>query len=307
MKVIVVKESGSFRKEDIKLLNDLGAKFYENISFEAIRELVTKEEKILAVQPAALEGRFESLPWIKLRKIRNLRALVLATTAFGWVDIKKLNSQGTIVCNCPGKATDSVAEGGFLSLLTLLRKIPLLVQNNFKHSVRPAIGSRVEGMKVGIVGLGKIGKRFAEICEKNGCRIYYWNRTKKRTNYTFMELPELFSHCDCIYLSFATNPYLSGFISNRLVDRMKKTSLIISCIDNLVFDKGYIIDKVKKGALGGFAYEEEGVVHPARGNIWAVPNSYYYNTKDTFENESRIFTETIISVVDGKPINRVDC
>ncbi|MBU0976331.1 MAG: NAD(P)-dependent oxidoreductase [Patescibacteria group bacterium] len=306
MKIIVVKDKKSFRNEDLFRLRGVGAKLYDKAAFEYIQELFTDEEKVFAVQPASLEGRFESLPWDKLRKIKNLKGLVLATTAFGWVDIDKLMKRGTIVCNCPDKATNAVAEGGFLSMMSLLRKIPILIQNGFQRS-SDIYGTEIMNFRVGVVGFGRIGKRFAKICKEQGCEVFYWNRNRRKTEYNYISLQKLFRTCDCIYLSFATNRTLKGFINNKLIDSMKSSALIISCIDNLVYDKEYIINKVNSGELGGFSYEEEGDSVPrVKGNIWVVPDSFYYYTKDTLENESRIFTDTILSVIRNQPINCVN-
>lgn len=308
MRIIIAKDSSQFRKKDRKRLREIDAEFYSSLSIDDIPDLRSDREKLLAVQPAFLEGCFESLPWEKLREIRNLKALVLATTSFSWIDIENLTRQGTLVCNCPDKATNSVAEGGLFSLIALLRNIPLLIQNNFNQGGEVFMGRDLKGLKIGVVGLGRIGSRFAEICENNGCEVCYWNRTKKVSKYKFLELEELFRYCDCIYLSFATSVKLEGFISHNLIDQMGKNAILISCIDNIVYDEDYIVRKVQKREIGGFAYEKEAgeTVGNVKGNILAVPDSYYYYTEETLENESGIFTDTIFSVLEKRPINLVN-
>ena len=59
---------------------------------------------------------------------------------------------------------------------------------------------QLQGKKVGIVGLGNIGKKIADICDGIGMSVYYWNRSKKQTNYEYMTLSKLFKTCDVVYL-----------------------------------------------------------------------------------------------------------
>lgn len=312
MKVIVVKPREHFRREDLKRLDGIGAVFYGEVgkrgNFEEIKELFEPGEKVFALNPAFMDKNFDSLPWERLRRIPDLKALCLATTSYGWVPLQKLHEHGTVVTSTPGKATNAVAEGGFHAMVSLLRKIPLMIQNGWKRDLDTMVGKEVSGLHAGVVGLGNIGSRFADICAQNGVSVSYWNRSvKPKAKYEFRKLENIFSQCDVVYLSFATDPSLKGFISNELIDSMKKDALLISCIEHYVFDKAYVIQRVQKGRLGGLSFEtNEDDARQEKGNLWIVPDSYYYFTEETKENESRIFTEGIMGIVAGKPVNVVE-
>ena len=307
MQIIVAKNQKHLRKKDYQALKKLGAKFYHNVKFEEIEELKNDEPKIFAVQPASLKKGFKSLPWRKLSTVKNLRNLILATTAFGWVDLKKLKEKKILVSNCPGKATSAVAEGYFHALLSLVRKIPLLIQNDWESDFNKLIGREIVDLKIGIVGLGRIGNKFGKILSNYGCEIYYWNRTKKEASFRYLSLAKLFREVDCVFLSFATGEHLKRFISNKLVNSMKKDAYILSCIDHDAYDHGYIIKRVQDNKLSGFAFESGDVkMQDIVGNIWIVPDSYYYFTDKTRDEESRIFTKTILLSYRGKAINVVN-
>jgi len=308
MQIVILKPKNQFRKEDLKRLGELDVHFYEErVKLEEIKELFNDNEKLLAVQPLFIEGIFESLPIEKLKEIKNLKALCLATTAFGWIDGKWLRKNNIILANCPGKATNAVAEGAYFSMTALLRKIPLLIQNGWKADYSYMVGEEALDLKVGIIGLGRIGERFAQICSRNGLGVSYWNRTKKKSIYKADSIKNIFKKSDVVYLSFATDKSLEGFINNRLIDSMKKSAMLISCIDNFVYDREYIIKKVQKGELFGCAFEAEDVkTKSLKGNIFVLPDSYYFSTRQTRENESKILTETIMGVVNGKPVNVVN-
>jgi len=308
MKVLVVKSRKDFRKEDLEKLDKHNAIFYEEkIGVPDIKELYEEEEVILAVQPTYMKELFESLSWKEVRQFKKLKGLVLATTAFGWVPNEELRKKGIAVANCPGKSTNAVAEGGFFSMIALLRKIPLLVQNNWVGDFSKLMGEEWKELHAGVIGLGLIGNRFAEICKQNGLEVSYWNRSKKKSQFNADSIENIFKKCDVVYLSFATDESLRGFIPNKLIDSMKPTALLISCIDNYVLDLEYVLKRVRDGKLGGCAFEsEEHKSKDLHGNIWVSPESYYYFTTQTRDNESKIFTDTILSFVEGKPINVVN-
>lgn len=311
MKIIIVKAREHFRKEDLMQLDDVGAVFYGEVgtreNFDEIKELFMPGEKIFSLNPSFMDKNFDSLPWERLKKIPDLKGLCLATTSYGWVPLKELKEQGTIVTSTPGKATNAVAEGGYHAMVSLLRKIPLMIQNGWKRDLNTMTGREVTGLHAGVVGLGQIGSRFAEICEANGMNVSYWNRSEIRNpKFEVQKLEEIFEKCDVVYLSFATDPSLKGFITNDLIDSMKEDALLISCIDDFVFDKDYVIKRVQEGKLGGLSFESnDDGARQEKGNLWIVPDSYYYFTEETKANESRIFTESILSVVKGKPVNVV--
>jgi len=309
MKIIIIKPEHEFTKEDQKRLKNINAVFYnKKIDVADIPELYNNdEEKILAVQPRFIKDEWNGLPMEKLKSIKNLKSICLASTAFGWVDIDKLKTMNIKVSNCPGKATNAVAEGAYFSMNALLRKIPLLIQNNWNDNRNLITGHEAINLKIGIVGMGRIGSRFAQICSSFGLEVIYWNRTNRKSKYKNVSLEELFKLSDVIFLSFATDESTKGFIDNNWIDLMKKDALLVSCIDTNIFDLNYIIKKVKSKKLGGLAFESNDYkTVDFKGNIWVVPDSYYYRTRQTLENESNILTETIISAYNNKQINVIN-
>lgn len=309
MKIVLLNSRDRFRKEDLEKLDKYNPVFYQNKDnkLEDIKELTESEDVVLGVQPSFIEGSWEGLPLEKLKNYKNLNAICLATTAYGWVDFKALKEMGVIVTNVPGKSTDAVGEYYVFMMIALLRKLPSIIKNNWKSDdVAGVMGTNAKGLKAGIVGLGSIGTKIADLCNGYEMEVYYYNRSKKESKYKSVSLEELFKTCDVIFLTTTSDENTKGLITNEMVDSMKNTAIILSPIDTKPYDKEYILSKVAKNELGGFGFESsEEKVTDFEGNVFPAPEVGYY-THQTIDNESRIMTESIISIVEGSPKNAVN-
>lgn len=309
MKIVILNARSRFREEDRKRLDQLEAVFYqtEDTKLEDIKELYGQEPFVLAVQPSYIADGWKGLPWEKLQKLNQLKGLCLSTTAYGWVPFKELGEKGIPVTNVPGKSTDAVAEYYVFLMVALLRKLARVIRENWQFSYGPEyLGRDAKGLTAGILGLGQIGGRIAQLCQAYGMRVMYWSRSKKEVPYQYQELKDLFPQVDVLFLTTVADNSTKGLVSNELIDSMKKDALILSPIDTIVYDKEYVLEKVTKDQLGGFSWESgEEKVTDYKGNIFPAPELGYY-TRQTLENESRIMTESILSIVKGKPVNVIN-
>lgn len=244
----------------------------------------------------------------RIKKMKGLKALCLSTTSFSWVDVTALRQRNILVTNAPGKATNAVAEFNIYLMYALLRKLPLIMNNNWEMDMDQFLCYEAQGLTAGIVGLGQIGSRLAELCRGNGLKVCYWNRSQKQTPYQSVSLEELFTASDVVFMTLATPPELKGFINQKLLLRLKKSSLIISTSDTHVLDEKFILKQVAKGNLGGFASEsnaKEKHFSHFQGNVIYFPEQAFY-TIETQKRTARILTDTILLIIKGKPQNVVN-
>lgn len=303
MKIYAFLNKQQMRLEDVKRLEDAGATLFFSQNITDKKELFTdQEEKVLLLQWTGLKT-MGLAPTPLIASIPNLKAVCISMTAYTWINGPILRTKGVDLCNCPGKSSDSVASYYFLMALGLLRNIPLAIYNG-RENISP--GRDIEGLHAGVVGLGSIGKKFAQIASQNGMRVSYWDRKSKQAPYKKLSLNNLFSSSDAIFISLAGNKDTEKILTRKHIDLMKKDAVLVNCAQDNLIDGPYIIEKVEKKLLGGFAYEtEENISKKYSGNIWAVPEIAYF-TKNTLANESRIMTDTCLSYVKGRPINVVN-
>lgn len=308
MDIIVIFPEQYFTSKQLASLRKFNLTFIagKDLDLDRLKDLYTSDEFILAIDPGRIKENWNSLPIERIKKMKGLKALCLTTTAFGWVDLKKTKDLGIIVTNTPGKSTEAVAEFNIYMMFSLLRKTPLIIKNNGQMDYDKFQNDEAAGKVAGILGLGTIGSRVAQLCKNLGMKVIYWDRKKKISPYTSVSTTKLFEESDVVFNTLAGAPELKGFIDKKLLSLLKPTSIIVNTSPSLIFDTDFIFSHVEKNKLGGYAFEshEKGVLD-YKGNIMVFPEQAYY-TLGTLQNTARILTETILSVINNKPVNKVN-
>lgn len=307
MKIYVIFPKRFFSEELLKKLSRFDVVFIEgkDIDLEKIPALFN-EKHILVVNPTYLKDNWNAFPVERVQRMKGLKALCLTTSSFSWIDTKKLAEMGITVTNIPGAPTEAVAEFNIYMMFSLLRKLPLIVKNGWKMDYDNFLNEEIKGSTAGILGLGRIGSRTAELCKGLGLDVIYWNRSKKVSDYAQVSLEELFEKSDVVFNTLATSPELKGMANKNLLSKLKENAIIVSSSDIHLFDEKYILEQVENGKLGGFAYESrDKKIADFKGNVMVFPEQAYY-TLGTQQNRARIVADTIISIFEGQPINKVN-
>ena len=87
--------------------------------------------------------------------------------SFDWIDLDYCRENNIAVTNIPKYSTNSVAEYAVFYMMSLAKKLPLQMKNNFKEEYVDSMkNTEIFGKTVGIIGLGTIGSSIAEICNR---------------------------------------------------------------------------------------------------------------------------------------------
>ena len=225
----------------------------------------------------------------------NLNAIFLGSTSNRYIDLDYAEKKNIKVFSIPKYSTNSVAEYFVMMMLDCARKIPLQIKNNNKQEFIPAFEQmQLKGKNVGIVGYGNIGSRIADICNGIGMNVFYWDRKEKETSYKRLSLDELFSTSDIIYISLAINDETKKLISDDLLNKLKPTSIFITCIGKNLFNSDLIEEKVKNNELYGYALEDANKkLADYEGNVM-VTSEYAWFTKEASEARINLWAKMII-------------
>jgi lactate dehydrogenase-like 2-hydroxyacid dehydrogenase len=310
MKLIILNGKSRFSPKDLKRLNKHGAIFYEEKGnkLEDVKELWEKDDFVLGVQPGWIDGSWEGLKWEKLQEMRGLKGLCLSTTAYEWAPFHELAKKNIPVCNVPGKSTDAVGEYYVFLMIALLRKLPGVIKNNWNFTYGPdLLGADAKGLTAGIIGLGKIGKKIADLCNGFGMTVIYWSKSKKDCSYSFSEIDNLCKSADVIFLTTMADESTKNLLDEKRIDLLKKTAILLTPVNSMVYAKHYVLDKIAKNELGGLGYEGSNneKIEKMQGNVFPAPELGYF-TSQTLDNESRIMTDSMISILEGRPVNVVN-
>lgn len=306
MKIYVIGEKKDFNENQIKRLQELGTMVYIEEIKDKYNEEYTKdeEEKILVVDPDKINWELKN---DLIDKISNLKGICLMSTSYSYVDVNYCNKKGIIVTNVPKYSTDSVTEYACFLMMAIARKLPMQIKNNFKEEfTEKYLQTQIKNAKVGIIGLGSIGKRLAEILKGLGLDILYWSRNSRDNRFKYNELEDIFKSADFIFPTFAINEETKKIISEELINSMKKSASIISIVGTDCLNKELIINKVKNNELYGFAFESaEDSLNNYDGNIM-ITAPYAWYTEEALENCIEIWVQSIEGVATGKIVNSVN-
>ncbi len=305
MKVIFVAPKINIPNGLIKKLEEYAEVFFfedNPIDIRDIKMLKEKGDKILCPFPEPMAWNF---PNKFIKDIPDLKAICLSTTSFDWVDGKLAKSLGIHLTNVPNPP-NGVAEAAIFAMFAVARRFSVTSKGK-KFIYHPSnFLQEVTNKTMGIVGLGRIGSRIAELGEQLGMKVIYWSRSKKKSKLKFVELKELFKTADFIFPALVFNDKTNKFVSSKLIDLMSPTSSLITTLSSGIVDMDYVLNLVKNNKLYGCALEDDNkTTVDYEGNVFVMLNNNWY-TKETIDEKMKIWINSIISVIKGKPINLVN-
>ena len=138
----------------------------------------------------------------------SIKAISNFAVGFGNIDLKTAKDRGIIVTNTPDVLTDATAEIAMLLILGAARRasegIEYAKNNNWKWSTDFLIGKQLTGARLGVLGMGRIGRAVAKLAKAFGMIINYHNRSKLSP-----ELEDGAIYHDSIKSLFSVSDFLS--------------------------------------------------------------------------------------------------
>lgn len=305
MKIYITYKKDRFTKEQIKNLQAVGETIFLEDFFDLDNAPYLKEdeEKILVVDPDWYNWDINAN---HLSKIKNLKGICLATTAFDWIDLEYCKENNILVTNVPKYSTDSVAEYAIFLMMALAKKFPMQLKKDYKMEYsKSMLTTEIRNKTLGILGLGTIGSKIAELGSSLGMNVIYWNRTKKDCNYKSVDLETIFTTADFIIPTFATNEETKKLISDDLINKMNNNALI-NVINNPteIYNHELLIKRAEEGKVS-YAFEiyDDGKkMYDYKGNIMATA-PYAFYTKESIERLLDIWTKNAIAIANNSPQN----
>lgn len=306
MKIYITYERTFFTEKQIKELNKFGELIFLESYFDLDKAnyLNDEEEKILMADP---EWYKWNLRKEHISKIKNLKGICINTTAFDWIDWQYCKDNEIIVTHTPKYSTDSVAEYAIFLLMCLAKKLPIQIKTNYKMEYNhEMLNTEIKGKTVGIIGLGTIGTRVAELCDNLGMKVIYWSKSSKENNYNRVEIDDIFKNADYIIPTFATNEETRKIISDDRIKMMNGNSLINIIINPVeIYNHRLVLEKAEKDEIS-YAFEiyDNTTLNDYKGNVMATaPYSFY--TKESIDRLVSLWCDNTMSILSDNPNNVV--
>lgn len=191
-----------------------------------------------------------------IEQAKNLKVIARVGVGLDNIDVDAASEYGIRVINAPGSTTEAVAEHTLLLMLALVRQVyPLthaVKQNDWAYR-RSYLGDSLADKTLGLVGMGAIAQRVAEMAQVFGMTICYWNRTPKALPYRSCLLHDLLTESDIVSVHVALMPETQHLLDRTALATMKPGSYLINTARGGVIDQRAVYDFLASGHLAGFA------------------------------------------------------
>ncbi len=189
------------------------------------------------------------------RRLPNVQVVGRCGAGLDNIDTVAAKAAGIAVVHAPGRTTYAVSEHALLLMLTLARRLTELdgAVKRGAWGIREGYeGFELRGKRLGVVGLGAIGKRVAEIGTELGMSVGYWSRTSRDSRFSLLEFDELVSTADVIQICVALTPETHRLIGPEQFARMRPGVLLVNTARAQIIDQQALLTAINGGVVGGY-------------------------------------------------------
>ncbi|HLE48516.1 MAG TPA: 2-hydroxyacid dehydrogenase [Patescibacteria group bacterium] len=314
MKIAVFCPKSEFSEENQKRLASLGEVVYtdtrKELKLSDLKALASNAD-IIAIDPDNFGG-FEKAKDVVTKLVETLpklKGVALSTTSYGWVDLDYFKKRNILVSNVPGYSRESVAEHAIALLLCLAKRIIVTDRKIQKGQYKLERGFELKGKTLGIIGLGNIGSRVAEMALGIGMKVISYNPSPRNQKGVEMKsLDGLFKESDAISLHTRDYEGVKGLINKEAIEKMKNGVVIVNTVDRTLVNEEDMAKAIRDGKVYGYAYEAEDLENiPLAGVEGAVGiRGFGWYTKEALENMFKIWVDNIEAIVNDESQNIVN-
>jgi formate dehydrogenase len=256
----------------------------------------------------------------RIEKAPDLRLLLTAGVGSDHFDLAAAAERNITVAEITGSNVVSVAEHVVMQMLTLVRNyIPAyqeVIDGGWDIGKIAAKSHDIEGMTIGIVGMGRIGQRVAarlKPFDVNTCYFDYRRLTTAEEQVLgarYQKLDALIPQCDVISINIPLTPRTQGMFNLERLRSMKRGAYLVNTARGRIVDTGALVEVMEDGHLAGYAgdvwYPQPAPAdHPWR----KMPNHAMtpHTSGTTLEAQKRYaegIHECLVDFFEGNPIDR---
>jgi len=250
-----------------------------------------------------------------LNRAPNLLIVSSNGAGFDPVDVEACTAAGVLVLNQSGGNAHSVAEHALGMMLTLSKRIieaDRALRRDPDVNRNSLIGTEAQGKTIGIVGLGNVGRRIAELCKGLlGMTVlaydpYLTAEEMAARGGEKVELDDLLRASDYVSINCPLDKNTRGMIGAREFALMQPHAYFITTARGFIHDEAALLEALRTKSIAGagldvWSKEPPPAEHPLLqfDNVLASPHTAGV-TKEARENMGRIAAEQMLGTLDGK-------
>lgn len=249
-----------------------------------------------------------------LRRLPELRMVSVWATGYDYVDVRAASRLGITVTNVPAYAGSAVSELALGLMLALCRN--LCIGNRRVRegglSWQGLQGVELSGRTLGLIGVGDIGSRLAELGRALGMRVIAYARDMsesraERLGLVFHTLDEVLAQSDFVSLHLPLTEETAGMLGEKELAAMRPGAFLVNTARAGLVDQDALHRALTEGPLGGAGLDD---LDPGRqdiialDNVVATPHIGFY-TDSALTRKGDICVSNVESFMHGRPKNVV--
>ncbi len=241
-----------------------------------------------------------------LDRLPRLRLVITRTAGASHIDLTAAHRRGIAVSTVPEGPTQAVAEYTIAAAINLSRQLPAAYAST-RTGVWDFTGFRghdLAGRTLGVIGLGHIGTRVAQLATAFGMRVVGWSRTEKQLDgVEQVALPALLQRAHVVSVNVALAPETHHLLDGTALSRMRPDAMLINTSRGETVDLDALSERLRAGRLGGACLdvvEGEPVGRERLRALADVPNLFItphmsWHTHETLERQFEGMIDRILA------------
>ena len=314
MKVAILESLG-ISDEELRSLE----KPFEEKGVEFAHYTKSLDENVLLSELDGADVAFIAnmpFPSSVVSKANGLKFIDVAFTGTDHVGLDAARERGIAVSNASGYSNEAVSELVLGMVLSFMRNISKVEERCREGKDKTGlVGCEVKGKTVGIVGLGKIGRRTAEIFNVLGANILASSRSRHMDAPSYVnevELDELLESSDIVVLHCPLTPETRGLIGKRELGKMKKSAILVNVARGPVVDEKALVEALENGEIAGALVDVFDKEPPLALDtpLLSAPNTLLtphvaFATKESMSLRAEIVFDNLRAWMEGRQINTI--
>lgn len=262
LSVVVTRRLPAPVEERLKELFDVTLREDDSpMSREELAGAMAKADVLVPTLTDTIDAGLLARAGAQLKLIANYGA------GFDHIDVATALQRGILVSNTPGVSADDTADMTMALMMAVTRRIPegleRMREGAFTGFTPTAmLGSRLNGKRLGILGMGRVGQAVARRAAAFGMQIHYHNRRRLRDETeaefgaTYWEsLDQMVARMDVISVACPHTPSTFHLLNARRLKLLKRGAVIVNTSRGEVIDENALSRQLSAGALGGIGLD----------------------------------------------------
>ena len=226
----------------------------ESFTYDEVLDVIGDCDALLSMWNFPVDKRL-------LDAAQKLKIVANFAVGFDNIDVAEATAHRVTVANTPDPVTAPTADIAVGLMIDVMRGITsfdkLQRKGNYVKGIMKNLGTSLSGKRLGILGLGRIGKAVAKRASAFGMEIVYNNRRRlsaideQEYSARYVSLDELFSTSDVVSLNAPLTPETYHIVDGARLAQMKPSAFLINTARGPLVDEKALVEALRSGTIAG--------------------------------------------------------